>query len=435
MEGTQAPQQMTPPAAGAPAPRAGQAVQAVILAAGKGSRLGNAADGLPKCLIQVGGQPLIRRQLDALAEAGVSPVTVVIGYAADLVRESVGNAAEFVLNARYDATNSLHSFFLARDRVRGAAVVLNSDVLFDPRVLETLLKAGEDSLAYDSTSGYAREHMKVATRKGRVTDLSKELPVEETSGENVGMLYLSRRTLDLVFAEAERRVAAGRTNAFLAEAIRACLGEVDLKAVDIAGVPWTEIDTPHDLERARKELWPKISDHCAAGWKRRRRWRRMAWSLGAGVALLLAFSAAWTLAPRRAPSGWETVAAPHAQTVTLSIGGIAQPWWRVEGDETVGTEIEGPRSVRIDLRCVTSPGTWDKLPYVAEVLIDGKRQAWDHFKAVADPHAHFPDLVVCDRQKMDVQVPAGTHSVAVRLLAGDPKALLVRFRVIGLAEE
>src|SRR5262245_46640129 len=181
-----------------PATRKAQTPQGVILAAGKGSRLGKAADGLPKCLIQVGGKTLIRHQLDALADAGVSPVLVMIGYSADLVRETVGNSAEFILNPRYAATNSLQTFHLAKEWIKGPVVILNSDVIADPRLLETLLQSGEDSLAYDSLSGYAREHMKVAVRDGKVTNMSKDLPEEGTAGENVGMLFLSRRTLDVV---------------------------------------------------------------------------------------------------------------------------------------------------------------------------------------------------------------------------------------------
>ncbi len=422
----------------APPARASKASQAVILAAGKGSRLGQAADGLPKCLLQIGGQPLIRHQLDSLAEAGVSPVLIVTGYAADLVRESVGNAAEFVLNPRYEATNSLHSFFLSRSWLTGPAVILNSDVLFDPRILEMLLESGEDSLAYDSLSGYAREHMKVVVRAGHVAGLSKELSADESSGENVGMIHLSARSLKVVFEEAEKLVAAGRTSAFLAEAIRAALDRIALRAVDVAGIPWTEIDTPHDLDRARRELGPRIAlrrDGRTRAWSQRRRRRRWGLALGFAGALAAAFFTAWFLANGAPGPNWETVTPPpQARQIVVTIDGIDQSWWRVEGEEAVQTEIQGPRTVRLDLRCLVTPETRGRLAYAVEARVDGKRQEWRAYKATPDPRASFPDLVVCDREKMDVEIPAGRHAVSVRLLAGDPKALLVRFRVIGASE-
>jgi len=424
MEGTKAPQAVTP---------AGdvRAIQALILAAGKGSRLGRAAEGLPKCLIQVGGQPLIRHQLDALAEGGVGPVVVAIGYAADLVRETVGHAAEFVLNPRYAATNSLHTFFLTRERISGPVVILNSDVLFDPRVLEAVLEAGEDSLAYDSLSDWTREHMKVAARGGRVVSLSKELSEAETAGENVGMLYLSARSLEVVFGEAEKLVEAGRTDAFLAEAVRGSIGRIEIKAVDVAGTAWTEIDTPHDLERARRELWPRIAARRGARsgvWRRRRRWRRLAWAIGAAAALGAAFLGGWRIARPVPVPAWETVTLPGAREVAVAVGGVAQPWWR-GGAEPVVVEIEGPRTVRIEHRGLSRPGGRERVPYVVEVRLDGRPHDLCRFSTAVDSGAACPDAAVCERQRIDVDVPAGRHSVAVRLLAGELESLLVRFRV------
>ena len=65
-------------------------IQALILAAGRGSRLGAAGEDAPKSLLQVGRRHLIEHQLDALAESGVGPVHVVVGYGADEVRDLCG---------------------------------------------------------------------------------------------------------------------------------------------------------------------------------------------------------------------------------------------------------------------------------------------------------------------------------------------------------
>ena len=58
-------------------------IQAVILAAGRGSRLGSSGDEVPKCLLEVGRRRLIEHQLDSLADAGVGPVHIVVGYGAE----------------------------------------------------------------------------------------------------------------------------------------------------------------------------------------------------------------------------------------------------------------------------------------------------------------------------------------------------------------
>lgn len=73
-------------------------IQAVILAAGRGSRLKNAIDNGPKCLANVGGRPLIEHQLSLLAQAGIRRVAVVTGYRASTVRAAIGSQAEFIHN-------------------------------------------------------------------------------------------------------------------------------------------------------------------------------------------------------------------------------------------------------------------------------------------------------------------------------------------------
>ena len=118
-------------------------MHALILAAGRGLRL---AEKAPKCLIEVGGRPLLSHQIDAVRRAGAERVTVVIGHGHEQVRSFAGGEASFVLNHRYADTNSLYSFWLARQAVAGDLLVLNGDVLFPSQVLHVLLEtAGRPS--------------------------------------------------------------------------------------------------------------------------------------------------------------------------------------------------------------------------------------------------------------------------------------------------
>ena len=82
-------------------------MQAVILAAGFGSRLKSVTGGKAKPLIDIGGRPLILHQLEALADHGVGPVLVIVGHQADEVQAVIGDRAETLRNDRYAETNSL----------------------------------------------------------------------------------------------------------------------------------------------------------------------------------------------------------------------------------------------------------------------------------------------------------------------------------------
>jgi len=408
-------------------------MRAVILAAGTGSRLGKASDGLPKCLLQIGGQPLIYHQLGVLAETGVSPVLVVVGYAADVVRETVGNRAEFILNPRYASTNSLYSLSLANEWAKGPLLILNSDVVFDPEILERLIKAGPDSIAYDSASGFASEHMKVQFTDGVLSHMSKDLPKEQANGENVGMIYLGEKSAALLFAKARGLIEAGGANSFLAEGVRALMKDVPLRGIDIAGLPWTEIDSPYDLDRARREIWPAIEHRSGSriiGWKTRRRRRKFVNLVLVLSSLAVVFLAGWWIAATQPGVVWETANAQSGKQINLKVNGAAQVWWVAEGQSLVTSQISGPQRMRIDTRCLLPKDSQETIPYVFEVLIDQKLFDYYKFTATPDSRVPSPDGVVCDRDKIELDVPAGTHEIGVRLLAGKAKALMVRFRIV-----
>lgn len=240
-------------------------VQAVILAAGRGSRLAGAIRNRPKCLARVGGVPLIERQLALLAAAGIADVAVVTGYRADLVRAAVGPRATFIHNPAWAVTNSLCSLHLARDWVRGPFVVLNCDVLFDPRVLARVLACDGDAFAFDSSSGAEDEQMKVELRDGRLAAIDKRLPGERVHGENVGLLYFGAAAARRLFRETEALLRAGATQTWVAAAVARLARRVPLRGVDVADLSWIEIDFPEDLQRARQIVWPRIRAGLAAG--------------------------------------------------------------------------------------------------------------------------------------------------------------------------
>lgn len=233
--------------------------QAVILAAGRGSRLEDLTEARPKCLVEVGGATLLEHQLEALSQAGIEDVTIVAGYRADDVRRAVGRRARIVANDAWDSTNSLYSMALCRERVRGDMLVMNCDVLAHPRALRRLIEAGPDAFLYDSRSGGADEEMKVELRQGRLAAMSKQLPLDRVHGENVGVLLFEAAAARALFRHAADLLAEGHRNLWLAAAVERLARTVPLRGVDIADLPWIEIDFPDDLERACRQVWPQVA--------------------------------------------------------------------------------------------------------------------------------------------------------------------------------
>jgi choline kinase len=233
-------------------------VQAIILAAGAGLRLGD-PKRRPKCMRKIGGRPLVHHQVEALARAGIDDLTIVVGYEHEQVRQSVGPRARYLTNEDFATTNSMYSFLLARPAVRGDVLVLNSDVFFHPDLLDLLLDAGADALLYDARSGDDDEQMKIRLDGDRLVEMSKSLPEDQVSGENLGMLYLSERTANAAFDAAYTLTEEGELRAWLATAVNAAAQTHDIRCVDVDGAPWVEIDFPEDLDRARLVVYPAVA--------------------------------------------------------------------------------------------------------------------------------------------------------------------------------
>lgn len=128
-------------------------MQAIILAAGKGSRLGSLTAENTKCMLEVCGEKLIDISLKKLSAVGISKVILVVGYQKDNLMNYLGSKAHgidiiYIENPIYDKTNNIYSLYLAKDHLKtDDTLLLESDLIYDQEILEGLLKDPRPSLA------------------------------------------------------------------------------------------------------------------------------------------------------------------------------------------------------------------------------------------------------------------------------------------------
>ena len=243
-------------------------MRGIILAAGKGSRLNGTAGDMPKCLVKVGGQTLIERQIAALRDAGVDDIVVVAGCQAERVRRSCGHDITYVENSKYAQTNSLYSLWMARPLLFEGFVVLNCDVLFHPVLLHDLLTSRHEDallLAYREPDQpeFGDEEMKVKVRCGRVSDISKDMDPGEADGENLGVVKFGPDGARVLVDIMDRLIADGGLRAWAPRAFCEFAHARALHAIGTRGFPWIEIDFPEDYQRAVREILPAIDSDAA----------------------------------------------------------------------------------------------------------------------------------------------------------------------------
>ncbi|OFZ51326.1 MAG: hypothetical protein A3D92_06385, partial [Bacteroidetes bacterium RIFCSPHIGHO2_02_FULL_44_7] len=169
---------------------------AIILAAGLGSRLRPFTNDTPKCLLRVGGRRIIECVVDACEQAGIEDIVVVVGYQANKIKRILGDRVKYIMNNKYDSTNTMYSMWLTRKHCRGRPVVhMNGDTLFDPAMLKELLDHPfPDAMLVDFKGKLDEEATRVVTQGNQLRIVGKDFPVSISTGECLGTRKFSART-------------------------------------------------------------------------------------------------------------------------------------------------------------------------------------------------------------------------------------------------
>jgi len=253
-------------------------MKAVIIGAGRGSRLQHLTDEIPKTLVPVLGRPMLESILSALDAGGLRPPDVVFicGYRAEVIKTQYPNL-EYVENPDWPRNNILLSLLHARSHLTGGFVSTYADIVYRPEVVRDLCASPHDITIACDTDWRRRyegrtEHPETDAEKvrldgDRVTELSRRIASDQASGEFIGVMRATAagasRLLE-AFDQAEAEFAGkvfreGRTfeKAYLIDLLQFMLeaGHA-MHAVRTHG-GYMEIDTLQDASLA--ESWWKGS--------------------------------------------------------------------------------------------------------------------------------------------------------------------------------
>jgi len=232
-------------------------MRAIILAAGRGSRMGTLSDERPKCLVDLRGKPLIERQIRALRGGGVDEVGVVRGYRRDMI--TLPNITCFD-NFRWAETNMVASLAAAAEwLLTGPVIVSYADIFYRrPLVRELAAAAGDLVISYDRqwrmlwSRRFADPLIDAETFRvdgsGALVEIGcKAAKIEEIGGQYMGLLKFTPaawRAVEFLLAELE---PAARDRLDMTGLLRRLLGQGFPIATLGTDGHWGEIDNPGDL--------------------------------------------------------------------------------------------------------------------------------------------------------------------------------------------
>jgi L-glutamine-phosphate cytidylyltransferase len=246
-------------------------MKAILLAAGRGSRLAPLTDDRPKCMVEVGGAPLLSWQMEALRASGVDEIVVVRGYCRSHIQ---GRGLRLIDNEDWNQTNMVQSLYCALDELRGDVLIAYTDLLYQTSVVDAAKACAAPIGVVVDHDWYKlwRQRMEdplvdAETMRlgagGEILEVGRPAAsLEQIEAQYIGMIRLSAagcETLRRALIEAKQADDRGEAvfastrsfgEAYMTDLLMGLIqDDVTVQSIPIRG-GWTEVDSIEDLQLA-----------------------------------------------------------------------------------------------------------------------------------------------------------------------------------------
>lgn len=238
-------------------------MKAILLSAGQGKRLFPFTKDRPKCMIEIEGSTVIEYQINALKNAGITEIVVVLGFKAKMVEEYLKNTyknsdinIKFYYNPFYCVSDNLATCWIVREEFNDDFLIVNGDDIFEASLVRKLIQSKKSpvTVAVNIKKSYDTDDMKVKYGKdGSLIEIGKHLELDEAEGEAIGIHLFRDKGVKLYKEKVEEIMSAIEgLSKWYPFAIDCLAKDGHVTVCDISEFKWAEVDFPQDLEYARK---------------------------------------------------------------------------------------------------------------------------------------------------------------------------------------
>lgn len=247
---------------------------AIVLAAGMGTRLRAVVDDRPKGLIEINGQSLVERSVDLLRAARIDRITIVAGYQAEKYFEFAQGARDIriLVNDAFATTGSMASLAIALDATRQVDVlILESDIVYESRALDTILSGAPNATLLSGPTA-AGDEVWVCAPQRRLLAMSKQRDtLSSVDGEFVGITRLDALAASSM-RDVFQRFAVSQGHGRMDYETGALIEIASTHSIATPLIPdlcWGEIDDERHYTRVVQEIWPVVTADTAPAARRR----------------------------------------------------------------------------------------------------------------------------------------------------------------------
>lgn len=232
-------------------------MKAIILAAGKGSRLYPITIDKPKGLLRIGDETILDRLIRQFREANINDIIVVVGYQKEKLIEHFEGSVRFLEYSDYIKTNNLHTLWSVRDELDEDIIISFSDLILHSDVVNELIEAKNDITLVVDTNRVIEGTMRVKVH-GDILQSIKTTTIKEASGNFIGLAKFSSKGCEKLVSEMSKIIKGNFDDYYTLAIDRMARRHEDIACLDIAGLLWREIDTKNEYDEA-KAIFPEFN--------------------------------------------------------------------------------------------------------------------------------------------------------------------------------
>ncbi len=234
-------------------------MKALILAAGKATRLRPLTNNKPKILLKFGDSNILEYLFNCLKESNIKEIYVITGYKSNQIKKKFKEKVNLILNRKYSTTNSIYSLFLAKKKLNNSNFFLiNGDILISKKYFKIDSKKKKYSFTYGIKKKVKLGEMNLVIKKNTVKNISKNIDSKISNTESAQITYFTKKDSKLLFNNVDKLIKSNQKNLFPASAYADIIKKSCLKIKYVNKNHWFELDNLADYEKVKKALCNKL---------------------------------------------------------------------------------------------------------------------------------------------------------------------------------
>jgi len=235
--------------------------EAVILAAGMGTRLSEQICEIPKGFIKFGDKTIIEESIENLFSCNIEEIIIVTGHLSNFYEDLAKkyDRIKIVKNEKYSNSGSMYSLYCARNMLQEDFLLLESDLIYEPRAIEELLNFPKPNVILISGYTNAGDEVFIETKDNKLVNMSKDTTnLKNVAGELVGISKVSIDLYKEMIRQSEEQFKNTLSLEYETDGFVNAAKKKSIFCHKVKNLIWCEIDDCRHYTNAKENIYPKI---------------------------------------------------------------------------------------------------------------------------------------------------------------------------------